>query len=91
MPRDYMAILSEYFFPKGSENNLWKCCRPTDKLVWVRLGCLIYLTGVYIWALAFMPNAIENLIYLTMNGYFLTWVFFALSLEDYLSRRLAKQ
>ncbi len=66
MPRNYMVILSDYLFPKGFQNNLWKCCRETDKLVWIRLGCLLYLTGVYIWALAFMSNAIDNIIYLTL-------------------------
>lgn len=91
MPRDYIAILGAYLFPKGYQNNLWKCCRDTDKLVWIRLGCFLYLTGIYVWALAFMNNAIENFIYLTMQGYFLTWAYFGLALEDYLSRRLAKE
>jgi hypothetical protein len=38
-----------------------------------------------------MPNAIENFIYLTMQGYFLAWVYFALALEDYITRRVVKQ
>lgn len=91
MSRNYLAVVDEYLFPKSLQNNLWACCRETDKLVWVRLGCFLYLTGVYIWALAFMNNAIENIIYLTMEGYFLTWVYFALALEDYLSRRIARE
>lgn len=90
MPRDYMSILSDYLFPRDFPNNVWKCCRDTEKLVWIRLGCLVYLTGIYLWTLWFMPNAIENIIYLTMQGYFLTWVFFALALEDYLASYLTK-
>jgi uncharacterized membrane protein len=86
-----MSILDAYLFPKGFKNNLWKCCYNTDKLVYVRLGCFIYLLCVYLWALAFMPNAIENFIYLTMQGYFLAWVYFALALEDYITRRVVKQ
>jgi hypothetical protein len=91
MSLDYRKIVDEYLFPKSMHNNLHRTFREADRLVWVRLGCFIYLTGIYIWALIFMPNAIDNFIYLTMQGYFLAWVYFGLTLEDYLSRRILKQ
>lgn len=89
--KHYLGVLDQFLFPKDLKNNLWRTFRNNDWLVWYRLGCFIYLTGIYIWALVMMPNAIDNFIYLTMQGYFLTWVFFALALEDYVTRKVVKQ
>jgi hypothetical protein len=53
----------------------------------LRIVGFVYISGIYIWALIEMPTFNTNIIYLTMLGYTSTWLYFALSLQDYFINR----
>lgn len=56
----------------------------SNHLFLIRLGCFIYLTTIYIWTLNDMGSFLTNIIYLTMQGYLITWLYFSLVIQDYL-------
>lgn len=49
----------------------------------VRFVAFIYLTGIYLWTLASMPSLATNLIFLTMIGYLMAWLYFAVTLQHH--------
>jgi hypothetical protein len=79
MEQSYINVLDKYLFGVAYNNNLHLPCRETRRLIVIRICCLVYLTAVYIWSLVLMDNIEDNVIYLTMESYFLTWVYFALT------------
>lgn len=83
MEQNYLTTVDHYLFGKSYPNNLHKTFRRSNYLIGIRICCLIYLTGIYIWSLILMDNIEDNVIYFTMESYFLTWVYFALTVEDY--------
>ena len=83
MEQRYLTTVDHYLFGPSYPNRLHLSFRSTNKLIYLRIGCLIYLTAIYLWSLILMPNIDENIIYLTLESYFITWVYFALTVEDY--------
>jgi hypothetical protein len=43
----------------------------------------VYLSGIYVLTLLSEHSLLTNVIYLTMVGYFGTWAYFGLVLQDY--------
>jgi hypothetical protein len=56
----------------------------------VRFIAFIYLTGIYVWALASMPSLTTNVIFLTMIGYLMTWLYFAVTLQHHILGKYKK-
>ena len=52
-------------------------------LLTIRVVAYLYLTFIYLWTLVQMPTFNTNIIYLTMVGYLLTWLYFGLTLQHY--------
>ena len=53
-------------------------------LFYFRLFAFILLTAIYIWTIAVIQQSLmENIMYLTMIGYLLSWLYFGLVLQDY--------
>lgn len=53
-------------------------------LFYFRLFAFIFLTSIYVWTIAALQQSLmENIMYLTMIGYSLSWLYFGLSLQDY--------
>lgn len=53
------------------------------KLFRARLISWIYITAIYLWVLSQMTSITTNFIYLTLQGYFVTWLFYTAVLQDY--------
>lgn len=54
-----------------------------NKLFKARLISFLYISAIYLWVLWDMASITTNFIYLTLHGYFMTWLFYALVLQDY--------
>jgi hypothetical protein len=53
-------------------------------LFYFRLFAFILLTAIYVWTIAVIQQSLmENIMYLTMIGYLLSWLYFGLTLQDY--------
>jgi hypothetical protein len=50
----------------------------------------IYLTAIYVWGITTSPVALDNIIYLTMVGYFFSWLYFLLVVQDFLMNGFGK-
>ena len=58
--------------------------KDTNRLFYIRLVSFVYLSAIYIWTLVEMKGILTNFIYLTLQGYFLAWLYFALTMQDHL-------
>ena len=86
----YYDSMVNYFFPSSHTISLHHSHKNTNTLFYIRLFSGIYLTGIYLWSNTTMPTLLDNVIYLTMQGYFITWLYFILILQDYLINGFGK-
>lgn len=87
--KDKHQQLTDYFFPSHYIINLHYSHLNINTLFYVRLFSFIYLTAIYLWSFTSTPTILYNVIYLTMQGYFLTWLYFLLVMQDYVASGLA--
>lgn len=79
----YRNTVHNYLF--GPDSQTYKGEMPENvSTVYIRLGCFLYLTAIYLWAIIRMRSYLDNIIYLTMIGYFITWLYFGLTMQRYL-------
>lgn len=78
-----MDDLTNYLFPEDHSISLHHSTINTQTLLYIRIIALIYLTAIYVWSITTTQSALNNIIYLTMQGYFLTWLYFLLIIQDY--------
>ena len=50
----------------------------------IRLCALIYLTAIFIWNMLLSSTVLVNIVFLTMWGYFFTWLYFLLTIQHYI-------
>lgn len=79
-----------YFFPEVHSINIHHSPVNSATLFYIRIFSLLYLTAIYIWSITTTVSALNNIIYLTMQGYYLTWLYFFLVMQDYLINGLGK-
>lgn len=79
-----MAAINNYFFPKQHTISLHYSVFNHNVMFYTRLFSLLYLSWAYLWCILTVKTALMNIIYLTMQGYFMTWLFFLLSFQDYI-------
>lgn len=82
--------IHNYFFPDEHSISVHHSIINIKTLFYFRVFALIYLTFIYIWSIAISTSAMTNFIYLTMQGYYLTWLFFLLTIQDYMINGLGK-
>lgn len=80
----------DYLFPEEHAISLHYSPININTLFYVRLGSLLYLTGIYLWTITLSNSLMVNIIYLTMQGYFLTWLYFVAVMQDYMINGFGK-
>jgi hypothetical protein len=80
--------LDEYFFnyPDRRPLNIHESHIDNKCLLGIRVVAFIYMSMVYVWTLLQMPSFNTNIIYLTMVGYTLSWLYFGLTIQHYFLR-----
>lgn len=79
-----------YFFPEEHSISIHHSPINSATLFYFRIFALLYLTAIYIWSITTTASALNNIIYLTMQGYYLTWLYFFLVLQDYMINGLGR-
>lgn len=82
--------IHDYLFPEDHTISLHHSISNIDTLFYIRLGSLIYISGVYLWSFTLIDSLLVNIIYLTMQGYFLTWLYFLATMQDYMINGFGK-
>lgn len=79
----WLEAFGNYLFPEEHIINIHHSVINQKVLHGFRIFALTYLSVIYFWALSLFKSALGNIIYLTMIGYFLAWLYFLLVLQDY--------
>ena len=74
--------MEEYLFPFNETTLPFNDSHINSEVLFrLRLAFTLYLTFIYLWSFLMMPTLLDNIIYLTDLGYFLTWLYFLLSIQ----------
>lgn len=88
--RGKLTDFHNYLFPEDHTISIHHSHANINVLFYIRLISFLYLTGIYIWAFTLTNSFLNNIIYLTMQGYFFTWLYFLLTLQDYMINGFGK-
>lgn len=88
-PSLYLSLIDRanayhFCYPERRNTDIHESHSHDKTLLTVRIIALLYLSAIYAGTLYEMPTLNTNIIYLTMIGYTLTWLYFMLSLQHYL-------